>query len=190
MAYIKVFNEGIRYCDMIEVEAKVRVDSVTYMRGKIKQIARFEKKERKVDDYYTLQSLNSYPRKSLRVRKKSRYYEINFKQRISYSNGIHAKSEHEFILHDVQTFLDLIRDFGFRKWLRKEKYSEVYTLGKNFHIELNHVKNLGWFLEIEYLCQPSEIVHARKAVEDVIKKLGISRRLLVREGYTKMLWQK
>jgi len=34
-----------------------------------------------------------------------------------------------------------------RKWLRKEKRCEIYTIKKNFHIELNHVKNLGWFVE-------------------------------------------
>lgn len=175
---------------MIEVEAKVRMPDSSDYRSKIKSLAKFIKKENKIDDYYTLQSLLSYPKKSLRVRKKGNIYEINFKQRISYKNGIHAKNEHEFTLKNISPFIALITDFGFKHWLRKEKTTELYNIEKNFNIEINNVKNLGWFLEVEYLCNKDQINNARKRVLEILKKLNVKKKDIVKEGYTKMLWDK
>ncbi len=175
---------------MIEVEAKIKVSDPAVFRRRIKKIANFVNKEKKIDDYYTLESLKKYPLKSLRIRKKGNIHEINFKQRLSYANGVHAKNEKEFILKDVEPFLELIRDFGFKQWLRKEKSSETYEISKNFHIEINYVKHLGWFSEIEYLCEKKDIEMARKKVLEIINGLNISKKDIVKEGYTRMLWDK
>lgn len=175
---------------MIEVEAKIRIENPKEFRKKAAAIARFKGIEKKTDDYYTLDDLSHYPEKSLRIRKHKNKYEINFKTKISYESGIHSKKETEFTASNISDFLALINDFGFRHWLRKEKISEVYELEKNFHIEINNVKNLGWFLEIEYLAKPSEIDKAQKKILAVFEKLGINHKHIIREGYTKMLWDK
>ncbi len=175
---------------MIEVEAKIWISDPAIFRKRIKKIAKFVHKEKKIDDYYTLESLKKYPMKSLRIRKRRDIYEINFKQRLSYLNRVHAKNEREFILRDVMPFLDLIKDFGFKQWLRKEKLSEIYEINKKFHVEINKVKHLGWFLEIEYLCDKEDIEMARGRVLQVIDKLDIRRKQIIKEGYTKMLWDK
>ena len=174
---------------MIEVEAKVKIKDPSKAREKISSIAYYVGREKKVDDYYTLESLDSYPKKSLRIRKKGNIYEINFKQRLSYVKGVHAKKEIEFKASDISDFLKLITDFGFRKWLTKEKTTELYKINNNFHIEINYVKNLGWFLEIECLTDKHpEIV--RSKVLQIIKKLEFNKKDIVKEGYTKMLWNK
>ena len=173
---------------MIEVEAKVRIFNVNEFRKIIREKYNFMKKERKIDDYYTLESLNAYPKKSLRIRSKKGVYEINFKQKLSYIKGVHAKNEHEFVIKDIKPFLDLIKDFGFRYWLRKEKTTELYNIEKNFNIEINYVKKLGWFLEIEYLCEKKEINYARKRILEIVKELGINKKDVIEKGYTKMLW--
>jgi len=175
---------------MIEVEAKIKISNQNEFREKIKYIAKFVKREKKIDDYYTLQPLNSYPTKSLRIRKRGKTYEINFKQKLSYMKGIHAKNEHEFYVSDIIGFLNLIKDFGFKLWLRKEKITELYKIKNNFHIEINKVKNLGWFLEVEYLSTKKNINKAREQVLNIIKKLEIDKKDLVADGYTKMLWDK
>lgn len=175
---------------MIEVEAKIRISDPSAFRAKIKKIAKFVRKEKKIDDYYTLESLGRYPTKSLRIRKQGEDYEINFKQKISYVHGVHAKKEHEFFVSDLQSFLRLIKDFGFKHWLRKEKMTELYRIKKNFHIEVNHVKHLGWFLEVEYLSTEKYIEKARKDVVETIKAFSIAEKDIIKEGYTKMLWEK
>jgi len=176
---------------MIEVEAKIQMQNPSKYREKIKHLANLKFKEKKIDDYYTLESLKGYPQKSLRIRKHEKFYEINFKQRISYINGIHAKNEEEFRVTNLPHFLDLIKDFGFKQWLRKEKMSEIYEIRKIFHIEINYVKHLGWFLEIERLCySKKQVANARQNILQIIKKLNIDKKDIVKEGYTKMLWDK
>ena len=174
---------------MIEVEAKIHVKNPENIRKKIRHIAEFKGREKKTDDYYTLERLNKYPIKSLRIRKSRGFHVINFKQFLSYKNGVYAKREFEFKINDLLDFLKLMRDFGFKKWLTKRKMSEKYEINRDFHIELNYVKNLGWFLEIEYLTE-KDINKARNRVLQVIKKLGINKKNLVKRGYTKMLWDK
>ncbi len=177
---------------MIEVEAKIKIseNEVDKFRLDIKKLAKFTKKERKIDDYYTLENCEKYPRKSLRVRKRGGFYEVNFKKKLSYIKGVYAKNEIEFKTKEIEGYLLLLEDFGFKKWLTKEKVTELYEIKKNFHIELNKVKGLGHFIEVEYLCLEKNVERARKEVYDVIEKLGVSKKEIISEGYTKMLWNK
>ncbi len=173
-----------------EVEAKIKVFNINDLRSRIRKIARFIGREKKVDDYYTLQSLDNYPTKSLRVRARKNYHEVNFKQPLSYVNGIWAKKEIEFRIHDIKGFFELLNEFGFKKWLRKEKETETYSIGK-ITIELNKVKKLGWFMEVEYLCAKNkDIARARNIIINVLRKLNVRKRDIVKEGYTKILWNK
>ena len=175
---------------MIEVEAKIKITNPRKFRQKARLIGKPIRRETKIDDYYSLESSKKYPKKSLRIRKMNNHYQINFKQKLSYVKGIHAKRESEFTVSDLSNFLGLIKDFGFKKWLRKKKHSEVYEINKNFHIELNKVKRLGWFLEIEYLTNEKHIKKARKAILKVTKQLGVQKEKIIKDGYTKMLWDK
>ncbi len=175
---------------MIEVEAKVTVKSPSVMRARIRSLAKRSVTLHKIDDYYTLENLKTYPQKSLRIRKMGKIYQINFKQSLSFKHHIHAKKETEFSVGAIDDFLSLLSEFGFKRWVRKEKRSEIYTLGKHFHIELNNVKGLGWFVEVEYLAQPSEVAYAQKEVMKVLSLLGFKEQDCVEEGYTKLLWDR
>ena len=113
---------------MIEVEAKIKISDPVPFRRIASQLGKFSGKEKKIDEYYTLEDLSKYPKKSLRVRRRKGVYEVNFKQRLSYIRGIHAKNEEEFKLRDITPFLDLIHDFGFKQWLRKTYISACFNL--------------------------------------------------------------
>ena len=171
----------------VEVETKIQINNVNDIRGRIKKIAKFVKKENKKDDYYSLEYFN-YPEKSLRIRDKGKVREVNFKRRKSYSSGVHAKTEVQFQISDIKGFFELIRDFGFRKWLHKEKTTELYKTRDGVNIELNYVKGLGWFLEIEVLSLPKNVASARRKVIAVREKLGFSEGDAEPRGYTKQLW--
>ncbi len=177
---------------MIEIEAKVKIENPARWRKKIARIARFIKKEKKQDDYYTLEPLTRYPKKSLRVRTHGKNYELNFKERLSYKNGIDTKKEHEYTFpqKNLAAIKEQLSVKGFKHWLRKEKISEIYEIEKNIHIELNNVKQLGFFLEIEYLGGEKDIAHARKKLTSIMKKLNIKKSQIIQEGYTKLLWDK
>ncbi|HLF53910.1 MAG TPA: class IV adenylate cyclase [Candidatus Nanoarchaeia archaeon] len=176
---------------MIEVESKFFASSPGEIRRKAKALGKYTGTEIKIDDYYTTCSLKRYPKESIRIRKVNGFYITNFKKRISYEDGVHAKREIEHKVRDLNGFLSLMRSFGFEKWLRKEKRCEIYQIKNNFHVELNKVKGLGWFVEIEYLVKKeSQIKAARKEVVRVMKSLGFREKDAIKLGYTKMLWEK
>jgi adenylate cyclase, class 2 len=174
----------------VEVESKIKVSNVDDARVRIKKIAKFVGNEHKKDDYYTLEKI-SYPKKSLRVRDKGKKREVNFKEWRSYKYGIWAKKEVEFTVSDLNNFFDLLDDFGFRKWMSKEKKTELYRTKDGVNIELNYVKNLGWFIEIEILSKDGgkNIDDARRKIRKIMDQLGVKKKLLRKKGYTKMLWE-
>jgi predicted adenylyl cyclase CyaB len=174
---------------MIEVEAKARILRPEKIRELAQKISKYKGKERKIDDYYTLEDMKKYPTKSLRVRKKGNIYQVNFKKRIEANREVDVKNENEFEIEKIDDFLRLLEDFGFKKWMRKEKYTEIYEVKKNFHVELNHLKNLGWFVEVEYLCKKNQIDIAKKNVMIILSKLGINKKDIETKGYTRLLWE-
>ncbi len=174
----------------IEVESKINLKgrNISEVRQRIKQIAKFVKIEHKKDDYYSLEYFD-YPQKSLRVREAGKILEVNFKKRGIYKKGVHAKTEVQFRVSDLKGFYNLIRDFGFRKWLHKEKETELYKTADGVSIELNKVKRLGWFIELEVLCPKKDIIKARQKIVKTRNLLGFTIKDVEKKGYTKQLWE-
>jgi len=185
----------------LEVETKVRIKDVNALRKKIQRIARFEKKETRADDYFAIPrkrfGIHTYPRKAFRIREKPDKYELNFKKWLKklWDKDIVVKQEFEFSLKnkiDVEDLLALFRDLGFKEWVKKRKTSESYLhkKEKRIVIEINFIKHLGYFMEIEYLCQPSEMETAKKKIRQTLEELEINPKDIDNTGYTKMLWDK
>lgn len=183
----------------LEVETKVRIKNVSELRKKIKKIAKFVKKESREDDYFALKRKfrkHAYPRKAFRIREKPDKFEVNFKKWLKkhWDSFVVVKQEFEFTLKNkeaVEDLLALFKDLGFVQWMIKKKTSESYVhkKDKRIIIEINHVKHLGYFMEIEYLAQPREMEKAKKKIKDTLKELEIKKEDIDNTGYTKMLWK-
>jgi len=182
----------------LEVETKVKIDDseVSDLRRRIKEIAVFEKSGTKADDYFAIKSLD-YPKKAFRIRAMKNEFEVNFKRWLTnhWTKEIVVKQEFEFKLKgkdEVKNLLSLFEDLGFIEWVKKIKRNETYLYKKDkkVSIEINKVKHLGYFMEIEYLCQPRDLKKARKKILEVLKILKIRPGQIDNTGYTKMLWYK
>ena len=180
----------------LEVETKARIKNVEEFRKKVKKIGRFVKRESRGDDYFALPS-KRYPKKAFRVRKKPDKFEVNFKKKVRkyFDDWIVVKQEFEFVLkgrEEVDNLLELFRDLGFREWMKKRKTSESYVhkKDKRIIIEINRVEHLGYFLEIEYLCQEREVKKAKKKIMMTLKELGVEKSDIDNVGYTRRLWDK
>lgn len=185
----------------LEVETKVKLDDseVPVLRERIKKIAKFVKKGKKVDDYFAKRtSLKTiYPKKAFRIRATNDKFEVNFKKWVKqlWTKDIVVKQEFEFELkgkEQVNDLLELFKDLGFREWVRKTKFNETYSYKKEpkLCIEINNVKHLGYFMEIEYLCKKRDVDKARKLIREVLNELGIKEEQIDNTGYTRMLWYK
>ena len=120
------------------------------------EIANFEKRESRIDDYFALKRKfrkHAYPKKAFRIRKKSDGYEVNFKKWLKkyWDRDIVVKQEFEFALRnkgDVGDLIFLFKDLGFVQWMKKRKVSESYLhkKDKRIVIEINKVEHLGYFI--------------------------------------------
>jgi len=182
----------------LEVETKVKIDNseVSELRKKVKEIAVFKERGKKSDDYFAIKSKH-YPKKAFRIRAMKGKFEINFKRRLKkyWTKEIVVKEEYEFELkgkEEVESLLTLFKDLGFVEWVKKIKRNEtyIYKKDKRISIEINKVKHLGYFMEIEYLCRSREIKKARRKIMNVLKELEINSSQIDNTGYTKMLWDK
>ncbi|MBM3304237.1 MAG: class IV adenylate cyclase [Candidatus Aenigmarchaeota archaeon] len=180
----------------LEVETKFRVHDAKEMRKRIEKIAVFEKKRKKADDYFAIKR-RGYPHKAFRIRATKDEYVVNFKKWLTeyWDTDIVVKREFEFKLtgrEHVEHLLELFRDLGFSEWIRKTKVSESYRYRKDKRagIELNNVEHLGYFVEIEYLCQPHEMEKAKRVIREILRKLGVRHKDIDNTGYTRMLWDR
>ena len=178
---------------IFEVETKIRVKDVKKLKNKVKRITVFSKKETKKDDYFGLMEDN-YPKKKFRIRDSGKNKIITFKKTVKeHSNRfIVVKEESEFTIEDEKPFLTMMKEIGFLPWIKKTKESEIYLYKKDkkLAIEINKVKHLGYFMEIEYLAKKSEIKEGIKKIRDVLRELEIKPSQIDNTGYTKMLWKK
>lgn len=182
----------------LEVETKVKIDKdeIPELRNKIKKIAKFVKKGKKGDDYFALKR-KGYPKKAFRIRATKDQYEVNFKKWLTkyWSKDIVVKQEFEFKLkgkEQVEDLLALFKDLGFVEWVKKIKRNETYQhkKDKRILIEINKVRHLGYFMEIEYLCKPHEMQKAKAKIRQTLKQLGIKQKQINNTGYTRMLWDR
>ncbi|GEM_PF-693668 len=203
--YTSITSEKEKECDKmvwLEVETKVKLDDseVPALREKIKKIAKFEKSGKKEDDYFAIKGRfrrNAYPKKAFRIRAMKDEFEVNFKKWLTklWTKDIVVKQEYEFKLkgaEEVKDLLALFEDLGFEEWIKKIKENETYKYKKDkrLSIEINKVKHLGYFMEIEYLCKRHELEKARRRIREVLKILDIQPYQIDNTGYTKMLWYK
>jgi len=182
----------------LEVETKVQLQDsqISALRKRIQEIATYKKGGTKKDDYFAIQK-NGYPKKAFRIRAMKDAYEVCFKKWKTnlWTPEVVVKQEFEFTLkgkEEVEDLLALFKDLGFKEWVKKIKKNETYSYNKNkrLSIEINKVKNLGYFMEMEYLCQESEAKKAIRLITSVLKELGIDFNQIDNTGYTRMLWYK
>lgn len=180
----------------LEVETKAGIKDIKALRKRIRKIAVFVKKEKRKDEYFSLKR-KGYPRKAFRVRYDGRKYIVNFKKWLKelYSKDIVVKEEFEFELSNKEHFdhfLALLKDLGFKNWIKKIKDVESYKYRKDkkLVIEFNKVRHLGYFIEIEYLCQKKDLKKAKAKIRQVLKELEIKQSQINNTGYTKMLYDK
>ncbi len=182
---------------LLEVETKVKINDVNALRKKIQKIARLVKKESREDDYFALKRKfrkHGYPHKAFRIRNIGKEHVVNFKKWLKnyWTKEIVVKEEFEFKIKNVKNFLALMKDLGFVEWMKKIKSTESYVhkRDKRIVIEINKVKHLGYFIEMEYLAKPSEMEKAKKIISRTLKELEINPKQINNTGYTKMLWDK
>lgn len=166
---------------MFEVESKAFIPQKELKR--IIKLAnkkfKFIKEEIKTDIYY------SNLKKIIRIRKLNTLEKIvTFKKKIINSNNtIEINKEVEFKIDNINNFLILMRELKFKKLYKKIKKSLIYQIN-NLNVEINEIKNLGFFLEIEKIVtNQNDIDLAKREIANIINQLGLKENLETRSYF-------
>ena len=168
---------------MFEVEAKVAISKSEY-----KQLQKVLNKSAKCleslknDDTYYGDPKNVF----LRLRCRGGEYEFNLKRRQTI-RGIESNIEMEWGIKDERVWKKLLKKLTVLPTGRKYKESQRYAKD-GFTIELNRVRRLGYYLEIERLVKRKEDVRkAKKKLLELFKKLGYERNRFETRPYLELL---
>ena len=172
---------------MYEIEAKVRLkrSDVKRLKGELPKIATKKGNVIKKDFYFF-----AHPKKEffLRIREKNGKPFLNMKSK-KVGQGIEMNQEIKLPLTSSSKFHNLLKKIGIPLTAKKEKIGEIFKKG-DMQIELNFVKGLGYFLEIETIVKSkSEIPKAKKALRDLFKKLGFKPNDFEKKYYLELLSQ-
>jgi adenylate cyclase class 2 len=142
----------------------------------------------KYDTYFRFPREERY----FRLRTQEEKLIVTLKQK-SVHDGVEENEETEFTVSDREKFEKFVRDLGCTEYIEKIKTSRVYRDG-DLTIELSHVRDLGWFVEIEKLAVESISREERKEIRErlleLLDDLGLGRERIEGRYYIEMLEEK
>jgi predicted adenylyl cyclase CyaB len=157
-----------------EVELKARLPDPEETEAIAAQLGTFEAEIYKEDIYFRRRNDASLvPRDRYRLRRQAGRVIVTFKQKVS-TGGVVVNKETDFEVDDAHAFFQFADRFGFAPFVAKRKTSRVYKIGRAY-VELNHVEYLGYFVEIEILCdEQDQVPLARLEIGRLFNRLGLA----------------
>jgi len=172
-----------------EVELKARLTNPEVIEKRTKTIGTFVKETNKKDIYFRPKGdISKTPKDRYRIRFEAGTATVTFKQKMLTEN-IEVNKEIEFTVDDATAFYQFADRFGFEPFVVKQKRSRVYLVN-GVSVELNKVEHLGYFAELELLCEAeADIDKARQTVGLVFARLGLTETDLEPQRYIDMIQQ-
>ncbi len=180
-----------------EIEIKIKLDEDLFSRvkEKVQNTAKFVKKVRQSDEYFTPAHRNfvepKFPFEWLSIRKRGDKAILNYKHfhPENAETTTHC-DEFEAELADPDGMKKILESLDFRSLVTVDKEREVYTYNDEFEIALDIVKNLGHFIEIEAMKDFGSAERAREKLFGFAKILGVDASNPDLRGYPFLMMEK
>ena len=154
----------------IEVELKAWVDDPATCQASLTEQASLVKNTHKHDIYF--RPSNTPATGHFRLRGEGSTFTVTTKVK-QLVGGVEINDEIDFTISDPRAFCRFAERFGFEPFVVKHKTSQVYRAGRAT-LELNEVEHLGFFIEIEILCDDAaQVETARQELAGWVDRLGI-----------------
>ena len=182
----------------IEVEIKVKVDSLKEIKNKVSKIGKLIKAVKQVDEYYVpahrdFFAKKPHPTEWLRVRTNPD------KVVWEYTRSVNPKEdgdydyaeEYETEISDPEELRKILRFLDFKKSITVEKDREYWMCDK-IEVALDSVKGLGFFVEAEAKGNFKSDKEAKKECIKFLENLGIKEveKNQIKKGYPQLLFEK
>ena len=183
--------------DDIEIEIKISTDKKTF--GKVKKYlkahAKFVFSSKEVDKYYNAPHRDflelKHPEEYLRIRIKGGSGAVTYKKVYFNDDGwkTHA-DEYESKINDTNQLEKIFSVLNFDNFLTIDKQRESYEFEDKFEIDLDTVKGLGCFVEIEATKDFGGRDATYNEIANFAKKLGLNPKNQDNDGYVLMMMKK
>jgi adenylate cyclase class 2 len=181
----------------IEIEIKIAIDNETFNTCKsyLSKHAKFISSIKEVDQYFNSSKKSflapSYPYEWLRLRKKNSHVILNYKHWYPVNSPISTHcAELEAEVSDYDSLMRIFKAVGIRSLITVEKAREKYLYNNDFEISLDHVQELGYFIEIEFVGNKSSISDAQMEITKLAMKLNLDLSKKDNRGYPYLLLEK
>lgn len=182
----------------IEVELKAWLDNPRETKIKVEKIAKFQEQLSEQDLYFTFAHAKGYQKQRFRLRQVGDKSIVTVKVPGRSEPGIEANREFEFEVSDPEAFKVFCREFKMRVLIEKHKKVKRYSYHppkKEFDrpvtIDLNQVKNLGEFIELETMVdKEKQVPRASAFLKSILDRLGIPCSKIEPTAYTELLYKK
>ena len=179
--------------DNIEIEIQVKIENNKPLLEFLEKNAEFKAEKNQIDEYFSPAHRNFLKTRPvnewLRLRSADGIYSINYKNWHSGENGKgNYCDEYETKVEDSDKAKKIFNAINFKSIVTVNKMRKIWV-HKNYEIAVDSVKDLGNFVEIEYIGK-NEKVDPKKITEEMViflknLKLGKIERNYV--GYPFML---
>ncbi len=182
----------------IEVEIKVKVDSLLEVREKVSKIGKLIKAIKQIDDYYIPAHRDFFAHKPnpvefLRIRTNPDKIVLEYTKKINPKDDgdYDYAEEYETEILNKEEMEKILGFMDFKKVLTIEKNREYWMCGE-IEMALDTVKDLGTFIEAEAKGDFKDEKEAKKACIEFLESLGIkdAQNTQIKKGYPEMLFEK
>ncbi|WP_300370003.1 class IV adenylate cyclase [Brachyspira sp.] len=175
-----------------EIEIKAYIKDFESILNFLKNNAKFKKKYFKKDIYYakeiSIKEGNIKTSDCIRLRTEHGGYTFCTKER-TLIEGVEVNEEIEVKVSKkkarfIINFLSKLQKY--KEYVRKEKkgYAFIY---KNALVEISKIKNLGDFIEIEFLNSEETVENQVHKLKSILKELGIDENSIETKPYIELL---
>jgi len=172
----------------MEIELRAQILNTQLLEEKLKQLPNIiEKKigERQIDLYFRHESeINE--KMIIRIRKNyiNNKALLTFKSKSRHSHDI-AWQDFDTPIDNPDKLEDLLINSGYVYFCLIDKVRQSFIY-KDFEINIDNIRDLGLFIEIEKNGAESEVETIRKQIMDLLASLGILENAIINQGYVQL----
>lgn len=176
--------------DNIEIEIKIRIgdEIANHCKNFLADNAKFLNSSQEIDQYLSPSHRNfmapEFPFEWLRLRQKNNKVVLNYKHWYPENEEIATHcDEFETEIQNSQSFLKIMEALNVTPLIIVDKVREKYNYKDEFEISIDFVKELGYFIEIEYIGNSTSIEEANKLLKVVAETLNLDLNNRDNRGY-------
>lgn len=181
----------------IEVEIKFPVSKKLFNRinEKLSKITKLEDQSQEIDIYFNPPHKDffkpAYPVEYFRLRQAKTKNSLAYKRPYFNQSGQRTHSnEFETEINQPKQLLKILQKLDFKKMIIIDKTRKRFNFQNQLEIDLDEVKKLGYFVEIENKKAFKKLKMAIDFINDFAQKLGIDPQVRNDNGYVLLMMKK